>query len=323
MSGFQNGRRPMSVGRALPGMMDIGKNASSNIKPTSECVDLLVTASNNNGAVKVEVEDEKLVGTKLFAVAGANKSWKEKLDALRRNVDDDIPCWVVIYRSRQKILLVKYIPENAMTKTNKDDCCKLYFKLEKELNGSRGEGRNRRVQCIHKIRTLFQNAHQKIAAPLTEAEIARKEEDKAETAGAYSLLARLNGNTKSPVALPGMAAKGGSMPSVLNKDDNKKKHQSLPNYHSKAFTGSRQDDSTDEEEEEEEEDYDTSSGLYPLKALIKMKELREFDDGMDEKHLEMYLVEKQFKKLFKTTKDEFETLPVWKQTLLKKQHGLF
>eukprot|EP00516_Mucochytrium_quahogii_P006689 CAMPEP_0203758482 /NCGR_PEP_ID=MMETSP0098-20131031/11326_1 /ASSEMBLY_ACC=CAM_ASM_000208 /TAXON_ID=96639 /ORGANISM=" , Strain NY0313808BC1" /LENGTH=318 /DNA_ID=CAMNT_0050650949 /DNA_START=115 /DNA_END=1068 /DNA_ORIENTATION=+ len=318
MSGFQNGRRPMSVGRALPGMMDIGKNASSNIKPTSECVDLLVTASNNNGAVKVEVEDEKLVGTKLFAVAGANKSWKEKLDALRRNVDDDIPCWVVIYRSRQKILLVKYIPENAMTKT-KMIVASSTSSLKKSLTDQGGRVEIEEYNVSTKSELCFKeyDAHQKIAAPLTEAEIARKEEDKAETAGAYSLLARLNGNTKSPVALPGMAAKGGSMPSVLNKDDNKKKHQSLPNYHSKAFTGSRQDDSTDEEEEEEEEDYDTSSGLYPLKALIKMKELREFDDGMDEKHLEMYLVEKQFKKLFKTTKDEFETLPVWKQTLLK------
>lgn len=58
---------------------------------------------------------------------------------------------------------------------------------------------------------------------------------------------------------------------------------------------------------------------YPLAELIE----RPLPEGVDPTHLEMYLSEDDFVSSFEMTKDEFNRLPIWKQTDLKKEKGLF
>lgn len=45
--------------------------------------------------------------------------------------------------------------------------------------------------------------------------------------------------------------------------------------------------------------------------------------GIDPACKERYLSNEEFGRIFGIPKEEFERLPVWKRTALKKQHGLF
>ena len=45
--------------------------------------------------------------------------------------------------------------------------------------------------------------------------------------------------------------------------------------------------------------------------------------GIDPAHKERYLSEEEFGRIFGMARDQFERLPAWKRTALKKQHGLF
>lgn len=69
---------------------------------------------------------------------------------------------------------------------------------------------------------------------------------------------------------------------------------------------------------EKELSYLTRS-TYPLEELLQ----RPLPDGVDPTHLEMYLSPEEFVDFFAMTKEEFKSLPTWKQTDLKKDKGLF
>ena len=54
--------------------------------------------------------------------------------------------------------------------------------------------------------------------------------------------------------------------------------------------------------------------------VLKQKPLPE---GVDPAKLETYLSDEEFKKIFKTDKEQFSKMPLWKQTKAKKDAGLF
>ncbi|KAL5291784.1 SVIL family protein [Megaselia abdita] len=58
---------------------------------------------------------------------------------------------------------------------------------------------------------------------------------------------------------------------------------------------------------------------YPLSTLLE----RPLPEGVDPIHLEDYLNENDFEEALGISKDEFDKLPIWKQTNLKKERGLF
>lgn len=58
---------------------------------------------------------------------------------------------------------------------------------------------------------------------------------------------------------------------------------------------------------------------YPLEQLLQ----RPLPDGVDPIHLENYLSPEDFTKLMEMTLDEFQKLPAWRQTAVKKEKGLF
>lgn len=58
---------------------------------------------------------------------------------------------------------------------------------------------------------------------------------------------------------------------------------------------------------------------YPLAEILQ----RPLPEGVDPTQLEIYLSDDDFKELLLMTKDEFEQLPSWKKTALKKDKGLF
>lgn len=58
---------------------------------------------------------------------------------------------------------------------------------------------------------------------------------------------------------------------------------------------------------------------YPLEKLMR----RPLPDGVDPTHLEIYLSNDDFVTLLSMSKSEFQKLPAWKQTAVKKEKGLF
>jgi hypothetical protein len=209
-------RSVITVGRALPGMQDVSRNASSNFAATAATEALLERLCNvGAGAVVLEIMDEQVVGTD---VKLKGSGWQQHLDELKGRVDESTPCVFVMARGSAGVLLVKYIPDNAKTKARmlyassmsslKDLIQKTFgddVPIE-EFNASHREELNFKAY----------DAHKNIEAPLTEAERARIETDKEETAGGYSLIARLAAMSGGPpVRLPGMGA--AAVPKALSK----------------------------------------------------------------------------------------------------------
>ncbi|KAL1518089.1 hypothetical protein ABEB36_001766 [Hypothenemus hampei] len=62
-----------------------------------------------------------------------------------------------------------------------------------------------------------------------------------------------------------------------------------------------------------------SRTTYSLEEIMQ----RPLPDGVDPTQLEIYLSSTDFQELFQMTKSEWEELPVWKKTALKKEKGLF
>ncbi|KAJ3635356.1 hypothetical protein MTP99_008269 [Tenebrio molitor] len=58
---------------------------------------------------------------------------------------------------------------------------------------------------------------------------------------------------------------------------------------------------------------------YPLAELLQ----KPLPEGVDPTHLEIYLSPEDFQTLLSMTKEEFQKLPIWKQTAMKKEKGLF
>lgn len=50
---------------------------------------------------------------------------------------------------------------------------------------------------------------------------------------------------------------------------------------------------------------------------------RPLPEGCDPTRLEIYLTEAEFEPALGSTRAEFERMPLWKQTNLKKERGLF
>lgn len=62
-----------------------------------------------------------------------------------------------------------------------------------------------------------------------------------------------------------------------------------------------------------------SRTTYPLSELLQ----RPLPEGVDPTHIEKYLSSEDFEELLSMTKEEFDKLPSWKKTALKKEKGLF
>lgn len=58
---------------------------------------------------------------------------------------------------------------------------------------------------------------------------------------------------------------------------------------------------------------------YPLSTLLR----RPLPDGVDPTRLEVYLSNDDFFELLSMTKTQFQELPAWKQSAVKKEKGLF
>lgn len=58
---------------------------------------------------------------------------------------------------------------------------------------------------------------------------------------------------------------------------------------------------------------------HPLAVLLA----RPLPEGCDPTRLEFYLGDGEFEKALGCTRAQFERMPLWKQTELKKQRGLF
>jgi hypothetical protein len=209
-------RSVITVGRALPGMQDVSRNASSNFAATAATEALLERLCNvGAGAVVLEIKDEQVVGND---VKLKGSEWQHHLDELKGRVDESSPCVFVLARGSSGVLLVKYIPDNAKTKarmlyassmSSLKDLIQKTFGEDvpiEEFNASHREELNFKAY----------DAHKNIEAPLTEAERTRIETDKEETAGGYSLIARLAAMSGGPpVRLPGMGA--AAVPKALSK----------------------------------------------------------------------------------------------------------
>jgi len=204
----------ISTGRALPGMENVSKGAAANLAMSENLRELIEEASQENGCVKIEIENDKIIGKKLYRINVAERPWEEKLDELANKVDDTNPTLFVLYRAKHDVLLIKYIPEGARVRTKmlyaastgqvKDFILDLEETRIEEYNVSEKEELSFKVYKENKD----------IEAPLTEAEIQRREEEAAEKGGGYSILARIS--TRDPMALPGLA-KGKDMPAFLKK----------------------------------------------------------------------------------------------------------
>mmetsp|Transcript_7834 Transcript_7834/g.15563 ORF Transcript_7834/g.15563 Transcript_7834/m.15563 type:complete len:384 (+) Transcript_7834:630-1781(+) len=206
-------RFSVSVGRALPGMQDVGRNANSNIKPSSSLVGMIEDACTSLGCVKVEVSGEKLNGKRLFRIPSlSDRDWSEKLDDLAGKVDDENPCLFALFRSSSDCLLIKYIPENAKTRVKMLYASSISSIKDVILDLGSVSIEEYNVSTPEELSFDEYTKMKSIEAPLTEAEIARKAEDEAETAGSYSLLARIS--VRDPIALPGLS-KNGPMPAFL------------------------------------------------------------------------------------------------------------
>ena len=71
---------------------------------------------------------------------------------------------------------------------------------------------------------------------------------------------------------------------------------------------------------------DLSEVLQGLSRLTyTLEELREdkLPEGVDPNHLETYLSSKDFNRLFEMSKEDFYSLPVWKQVKLRKEKNLY
>jgi len=209
----RNRQSVFTVGRALPGMMDVGRTASSGIKVSAKCVELLEEAQGENGCIQVSVDKAGLIGKKLFRIQVAEKPWGEKLDLLSSKVDGVTPCFFVLFRDGLDVLLIKYVPDNAAAKHKM-----LYASSSSELKQTIADIdsdigiEEYNVSTADELSASEYRRTESIAAPLTDAEIARKEHDEAETGGGYSFLARITG-----IALPGMA-RGGSKYDIQNEE---------------------------------------------------------------------------------------------------------
>lgn len=62
-----------------------------------------------------------------------------------------------------------------------------------------------------------------------------------------------------------------------------------------------------------------SRTTYPLSDLLH----RPLPEGVDPTNIEKYLSADDFQQLLMMTKEEFDKLPSWKKTNLKKEKGLF
>ncbi|KAJ8974221.1 hypothetical protein NQ317_012116 [Molorchus minor] len=62
-----------------------------------------------------------------------------------------------------------------------------------------------------------------------------------------------------------------------------------------------------------------SRTTYPLSDLLQ----RPLPEGVDPTHIEKYLSPEDFQDLLSMSKEEFDKLPSWKKTALKKEKGLF
>lgn len=62
-----------------------------------------------------------------------------------------------------------------------------------------------------------------------------------------------------------------------------------------------------------------SRTTYPLTELLQ----RPLPEGVDPIRLEIYLCPEEFEELLSISKEEFQKLPSWKQTAIKKDKGLF
>ena len=58
---------------------------------------------------------------------------------------------------------------------------------------------------------------------------------------------------------------------------------------------------------------------YPLAVLLE----RPLPEGVDPTKLELYLHELDYQEALGLSKQEYDQLPAWKQTKLKKERGLF
>lgn len=58
---------------------------------------------------------------------------------------------------------------------------------------------------------------------------------------------------------------------------------------------------------------------YPLEVL----KARPLPEGIEPTRLELYLNTNEFQQALGVSRSEFDQLPVWKQTKLKKERGLF
>lgn len=62
-----------------------------------------------------------------------------------------------------------------------------------------------------------------------------------------------------------------------------------------------------------------SRSTYPLAELLQ----RPLPEGVDPTNIEKYLSPEDFQEILSMSKDEFDKLPSWKKTTLKKEKGLF
>lgn len=62
-----------------------------------------------------------------------------------------------------------------------------------------------------------------------------------------------------------------------------------------------------------------SRRIYPLEVLTE----RPLPEGVDPTRLERYLSPEEFEKALGMSQDEFKEVPVWKQSKIKKEAGLF
>lgn len=113
MSEDPNLNSRLSVRRMLPGMTAVSKNTSTGITPSAGVKKMLRNASVNKGCVKIQIKNQVLVGKSVGSKNLVEREWSDKMDGLRKYLDESDPCYIACWREAKDCLLITFIPETT------------------------------------------------------------------------------------------------------------------------------------------------------------------------------------------------------------------
>lgn len=208
-------------GFRLPGMVAVDKSVSSGLS-LSERLDTMLSFSTSS-IIKVTVGKQTLDGEAIHCQDSAKA--EAKLSEIRGYCSRDKGFFFVCFgyegtaKSEKKVMLVSFIPEDIQVK-DKMLMSSSKGVLKQKLIDKNSTAVVEEYNCteLKEVSEEVYNKKKNVEKPLTEAEKMRLEEDKAEKAGGYNLIARLKEmeDNNNAYSLPGFGI--GMKPSEVKKN---------------------------------------------------------------------------------------------------------